>query len=129
MAFVILYVLGELRNLFAYFIGQKVFKNIKYIKYIDPDLEDEEDFDEESKKEEEEISTLQKIKAVLTELYKVISNFLKEKLIFMYNLLLWSLKEVASRKDMTTMINKCVNAYFAFLSFSFMYDISILIAN
>lgn len=113
-AFVLLYILAEIRSFIAWRVG----RFIKF-KYIPPKLEDDNE-DEEEEEVEVETKDKPRFKYTPKALWRKFYLFILNSLIWTYNVLLWLVREGSTRQDLKRFINKCINAYCAFLSFSFM---------
>jgi hypothetical protein len=59
-------------------------------------------------------------KKLLKSLFTSVQNFI----ILILNFTLWCLKETSSMKDLLSIFNKSLNAYLAFISFTFIYIIT-----
>ena len=66
-----------------------------------------------------------KVKRYLKKLSIAIFNMIQNLIIFVYNFTLWSFKETSSKKDIMTIFYKTLNAYLAFISFAYIFIITL----
>jgi hypothetical protein len=108
----LIYSLAQLRSCCARVVGRKLLKRFK-IKYVRP-LKDEENSSSDDERQDHSI----KSKFCLG--IRTIMN----GMIYLRNLLIYSMEHVSSREDMKILINKLINALSAFVNFSYISLIS-----
>jgi hypothetical protein len=107
VAFLVLYILGELRSLLMNRIGHLV--PFKYIAFYEP---------QQVAERQEGTSKVQYLtKFFLKEIVLIAKNIL----VWCRNAIVWFLKQGLTRHQMQTFRNKCINSYTAFLSFTFIF--------
>jgi hypothetical protein len=112
VAFLTLYILGEIRSFILNRIGHLV--PFKYWAFYEPQQIDEL---EETKYTTSKHRYWQLVKFFLGELLLIVKNML----VWLRNFCVWFIKQGLTRHQMQTFRNKCINSYTAFLSFTFIF--------
>jgi hypothetical protein len=107
-AFVLLYILGEIRALIVNRTGKLI--RIKYIA-----------FREEFIREDDDIQTKQKVIQTIKDVVETLLTLSINLLIWCRNFCIWFIKEGATRKQMSNYRNKIINSYTAFISFTYIF--------
>jgi hypothetical protein len=107
IGFTFLYFLGTTRSLFASVIGKRIAKILK-LKYVAPFKQEDLDDDEKLSKKDMTKRSVEEFKFTLYNLF-----------IYLYNVLLWVLKEPFTFGQNRLFFYKLVNAYLSFVSLFF----------